>query len=123
MIDKVNKSPLGTKKAGDILYHQEINSLNNTLNSSIDTLNTQLKTTINVNLEMGTPGTPYALRDAIKLIPSERRVPGIVVRYLDMETKYYLEYTYQGKEPEKDWENMDMWTINGESVWIDGGEW
>lgn len=122
MIDKVNKSLLPTKKAGDILYHQEINSLNNTLNNGIDTLNTQLKTTINVNLEMGTPGTPYALQDAIKLIPQERRVPGIVVRYLDMTTGYYLEYTYQGKNTE-DWEKMDMWTINGESVWIDGGEW
>lgn len=71
-----------------------MNDLNDSLNSLIRTVNKLLKSEININIEEETL-REYTLEEAIALIPENRVVPGVKLRFLGIHGSMES-YVYNG---------------------------
>lgn len=119
LVDKTNVS---WKKKGDKLSSVDFNSVNRTTNDAADAINSQLKAFINVNLEiLGNTEEKLSLIRAVRLVPQERRVAGIKVRFLSVDSGRWEEYSYNGANS-SGWENEENWLSQSGITEIDGGE-
>jgi hypothetical protein len=120
----ISGTTVPSKKLGDKLYHTDINSINNTVNSTVAAVNNSLKSFCNVNLEeYADPTKEMLLQDAIVSVGKGRRTLGMRIRFLCSETHLWDTYDYIGKSVSKEnWENPDNWISADQVDEIDGGE-
>lgn len=111
------------KEKGDKLYYTEINSINNTINNSVDVLNNYLRSFCNVNLdELKDPEIQLTLEEAILKVGISRRCPGMIIRFNSSETDQWESYEYFGNSViNEDWENINNWILSDLLVELDGG--
>lgn len=118
----LEKTGVPIKTPGMKLSAEDINKINSTTNNCVDAINYLLVDTCNINEEVGDHTRSFTLAEAIKLVPSGRRYPGILIRFKEKTTLRYEEYTYMGDYTNTaEFENPENWG-SGISV-IDGGEW
>ena len=90
------------KTQGERLSYLEINALDTAIDSIVDVVNKELKTTSNVNIEFGdNPDMlkKYTLEEAIDLIPANRRSLGFIIKFFSGE-KGWSEYQFIGQSIE-----------------------
>lgn len=122
-MNTVDKTGVGRKNKGDKLSSDDINKINSSLNSSIDAINYSLKDSCNLNLEVGDFNRIFTLEEAISLVPVDRRVPGLEIRFLSAENNFSL-FIYMGQNVDSDsWENLSYWLDLRNTNYIDGGLW
>jgi hypothetical protein len=101
--------------SGQKLTSDAINKMNDTINSLVQKVNLVMKTEININLELG--DGKYDLSDFLYMIPENRRIKGIKVRFIN-KLGEWTECIYTGN----DFEDPKSWNLSiGKN--IDGGEW
>lgn len=120
----ISGTTVPSKKLGDKLYHTDVNSINNAVNTTVAAVNNSLKSFCNVNLEeFADPTKEMLLQDAIIAVGKSRRTPGMRIRFLCSETHLWDTYDYIGKSVSKEnWENQDNWMSSDQVDEIDGGE-
>lgn len=118
----VKETGVPIKGIGSLLSSKEVNDINNTVNEEVAVGNAFLKTECNINAEIGNYVRQYSLKDAILLVPQDRRTPGMKIKFRNSKNTF-SEYIYCGDGvSEEEWKNTDSW-INGAASTIDGGEW
>lgn len=118
MNNLLEKTGVSTKNKGDGLTASDINAINSKVNDEVIICNSYLKNFCNVNQELG-DNKQRSILEAIKDIPTARRLPGLTIKFLGGNGKF-VEMIYGGEDTEG-WENTDNWypVVNR----IDGGEW
>lgn len=118
MKELIKETGLQNFGSGQQLTSDAMNNINNTLNKCVDACNSLLLSDINICAETGDYNTTYdSLSDVLGLIPENRRVEGIKIRFKET-ILGWVEYVFLGG----DWSNMDRWRFSLRTV-IDGGEW
>ena len=113
------------KNQGDRLSYTEINALDNAIDSIIDIINKDLMSVCNINTEF-TGDIPdmsrkFTLSEAIELIGVQRRVPKLIIKFLDV-TNSWVEYQFRGNNVDnKFWNNVNYWKKLESFQIIDGG--
>ena len=113
------------KNQGDRLSYTEINALDNAIDSIIDVINKDLMSVCNINTEF-TGDIPdmnrkFTLSEAIELIGVQRRVPKLIIKFLDV-TNSWVEYQFRGNNVDnKFWNNVNYWKKLESFQIIDGG--
>lgn len=113
------------KNQGDRLSYTEINALDNAIDSIIDVINKDLMSVCNINTEF-TGDIPdmsrkFTLSEAIELIGVQRRVPKLIIKFLDI-TNSWVEYQFRGNNVDnKFWNNVNYWKKLESFQIIDGG--
>lgn len=108
---------------GQKLSSASLNILNDRLNDVINSINTILKSEVNINAEENNFNRVYTIREAISLVPSDRRVSGIKLRFKESD-EFWGEYVYLGESKnDESWFNLDNWNFNLNDKTINGGEW
>jgi hypothetical protein len=97
-----------------------MNNINSAINKNTTVTNNFLLEYINPNVEDNQLDRIYTLEEILPLVPEQRRVPGIKLRFLSSEG--WVEYVYEPKEG-LGWENANCWTEGDGARIIDGGEW
>lgn len=116
----IDKTGVPIKYPGDGLSAKEINALNITINSTVDAANVYLKDFCNANFELGDLNRQITLAEAVRAVPSDRRVFGQTIKFFSM-IGSWVEYCFIGNTTgENDWLNEDNW-VSGKVM--DGGEW
>ena len=123
-MELLNKSGIAQKNSGDGLSHKDVNAINSTANAAVGAINdTVLMNFCNINSEVNDYARVFTLLSAVKIVPKNRRRPGLKIRYLNSEG-VYSEYIYTGKNTvisDEEWEREFNWSISLTN--IDGGEW
>lgn len=123
MSELLNKTGVSTKKQGDSLTHDDINAINNTVNKTVDEVNKRMKAFCNVNIEelkRDNYTTRLTLAEAIASIQTKRRMPGLVIRFLDKDG-VWVNYEYKRTSTaDTSWNDETNWGVFG-SEGIDGG--
>jgi len=129
-MELLNKSNV-TFNRGAALSSVDLNSVVNTQNNIIDTVNKLLKSFCDINQEENTQNA-FSLEEAISKVPESRRSFTMKIRFIenaDMNTDgtlniRFAEYFYTGPKEfnDKEWGNIENWSRNVPSI-IDGGEW
>jgi len=83
------------------------------VNELIDLKNQELKEYININKESGN-FSEQSLSSAILLVPTDRRLKGIRVRFIET-SQGWNEYIWEGGQ----WNDLTTWTKET----INGGDW
>lgn len=118
MRELINKTGLQSFGSGQQLTSDAMNNINNTLNKCVETCNSLLLSDINICAETEDYNTTYdSLSDVLDLVPKNRRVEGIKIRFKET-ILGWVEYVFLGG----DWSNLDRWRFSLRTV-IDGGEW
>ncbi len=107
-------------KKGQALTSEALNILNDRINDLVRTVNLLLQDRVNVNIEiLGNTETTLDFVTAVSEIPSERRIPGITVKF-NHSTYGWSSWVWTGSglwSSQKTWIRIDQ----DESI-IDGGE-
>lgn len=123
MNDLISKTGVGPFQAGSRLSSADINAINDTLNTLVDTVNMILKGSANINLEEGSNFQKYTIQAAAEKIPESRRSYGMRLFFRDTEDRWGT-HTYNGETlDDGDWTNPENWIPNADTGVIDGGEW
>lgn len=120
------KKPNIEKVQGDRLSYSEINALDNAIDSIVDVINRDLKSYCNVNYEL-TGTNPdlmkeFSLSSAILLIDVSRRCKGFIIKFLEEESKVWVEYQYMHDILDlSSWKDVNNWKRINPIQIIDGG--
>lgn len=118
----VEETGVPIKGVGSPLSSKEVNQINTTLNTEVAVGNAFLKNECFINAEIGNYVRQYSLLDALKIVPTDRRTPGMKIKFRNSQGTF-SEYIYCGDAVStEDWENTDNWRSDT-SAFIDGGEW
>lgn len=118
----VQETGVPVKGIGSLLSSKEVNQINSTVNEEVAVGNAFLKNECNINAEIGNYARQYSLLDAIKIVPQDRRTPGMKIKFRNSKNTF-SEFIFCGSGvSNEDWENTNNW-INGAASTIDGGEW
>lgn len=102
---------------GSGLKSSDLNRINDTVNKLVDIINSLLKDRCNINIEILGNTRELSLEEALELVPSDRRVRGITIKFNQADFGW-CSYIYTGDV----WEDIDSWTkLEFESDVIDGG--
>ena len=111
-------SPTGiTFKKGQALNTDSLNILNDRINQLVTIINQLLKDRVNVNIEILGTTNPISFGRAIELVPENRKIPGITVKFNDAEFGWST-YMWVGQT----WESRESWIKLSDTDIIDGGE-
>ena len=120
-MDLLKNTGVPIKNSGDGLTHQDVNSINSTVNNAVDTINTNIKNYCNINQEVRDFSRTFTLEEAIVLVPQKRRLPGLVIKFVDRDNQF-KEYLFNEiSVTESNWTNLNNWKLPFNH--IDGGEW
>lgn len=121
-MDKLLKTTVKTKSAGDGLSHQDVNSINDVANCAVDAINKIMDNVYNLNAELGDFSTGFTSSEAISKVPRSRRAFGLVLRFLVIEG-VVRELTYSStKYDNSSWNDLNNWYTTGDFITeIDGG--
>ena len=123
MSDLLETSGVSTKKQGDALTHDDINAINNTTNRAVGEINKRMKAICNINIEelkKDNYTTRLSLSEAIALVQPKRKIPGLIIRFLDKDG-VWVNYEYKRTNTSDTfWKDETNWGIFG-SDGIDGG--
>lgn len=116
----IDKTGVDQKKPGAALSSSDINKMNGTINILVETVNSLLKNTININEESGDYNRTYTLDSAIEFIKeTNRRVIGTIIKFRGHYG--FEEYIYSGPNvSDEEWGNINNWGLTIKTV--DGGE-
>lgn len=106
-----------TFKKAQSINTDSLSILNDKINQLVVTVNRLLKDRVNVNIEILGTTDPISLGRALELIPEDRRVPGVTIKFNDTEFGWST-YIWTGQT----WESKDSWTKLSDADIIDGGE-
>lgn len=120
----LKKTSVPVKYSTDGLSHIELNDINSTLNNTVDAVNQLiLNRNFNVNVEFNNYSKIYSLEEVLDLVPIDRRVLGMELKFLSNTNEYSI-YIYTGTDLEDlNWKSLNNWTIPNKLKIIDGGEW
>ena len=107
-----------TFKKGQAISADLLNAMNNKINQLVVVVNQLLKDRVNVNIEILGTTNPISLNRALELIPENRRIPGITIKFNDTESGCWSTYIWTGET----WESRESWTKISDTDIIDGGE-
>ena len=106
-----------TFKKGQALSADSLNAMNDKINQLVMIVNQLLKDRVNVNIEILGTTDPVSFSRALELIPENRQVPGVTIKFNDAESGWST-YIWTGRT----WESKDCWTKITDTDIIDGGE-
>lgn len=123
-MELLKKTSVPVKYSTDGLSHIELNDINSTLNNTVDAVNQLiLNRNFNVNVEFNNYSKIYSLEEVLDLIPIDRRILGMELKFLSNTNEYSI-YIYTGTDLEDlTWKSLDNWTIPNKLKIIDGGKW
>lgn len=108
--------------AGQKLSSEALNTMNSRINDLVDIMNLYLKSEVNVNAEEGDQNANYTLESARPLVPVNRRLGGIKLRFRTGPGEW-IEYVYKGSAvDDNNWYDDDNWSVSLDNI-IDGGSW
>lgn len=120
-MELLSKTTVSIKGQGDSLTAKDINSINNTVNSLVELMNSYLMKYCDVNIECKNSTKTFIFKDAAKAVPVGRRNIGLKLKYRSIDGKFY-EYVYSGTSlSEEEWLKEENWLPTMTTV--DGGEW
>jgi hypothetical protein len=106
---------------GQSLSSQTMNNLNSAINANTRVTNSHLLECINPNVEEKNFNKTYTLESLLPLVPKERRVSGIKLRFLSSDG--WKEYIFTSTTPSEHWTDLRYWVCGDQASIIDGGEW
>ena len=106
-----------TFKKGQALNADSLNIMNDRINQLITVVNHLLKDRINVNIEILGTTNPISFEHALELIPENRQVPGVTIKFNDAECGWST-YMWIGRT----WGSRESWIKISDTDIIDGGE-
>ena len=98
-----------------------MNNLNSAINHNTSVTNSFLLEYINPNVEENKMEKVYTIEEILPNVPTQRRVPGIKLRFLS--STGGKEFVYRPRGENGDWTNLKCWKECEGSEIIDGGEW
>lgn len=120
-MELLNKTILPIKQKGDGLSAAEINSMNNTINLLVDYVNIVFKKYCNLNAEVNDDTRVFTLSEAVLLVPSSRRTPGMTIRFLGDDNIYHTYIYLSSQVNNESWVDLNNWYPD--NTVIDGGVW
>lgn len=124
MSDLLAKPNVSTKKENDPLYHTDINEITGSLGRTVDEVNKRMLSECNINIEELNNDfkKSLTLSEAISKVRPNRRIPGMIIKFLSSEKKTWVEYQYTSTErSDEKWNNLNNWQELNTTAVIDGG--
>ena len=101
--------------AGEKLSARSLNKMNSTINELVDPANEFISSFYNLGDD-----NPCTLEEALKIVPTDRQKPGLMIRFKDSTSGDYSDYIFKGG----DWNKTENWNLYGfEFNVVDGGAW
>ena len=106
-----------TFKKGQAISINSLNIMNDRINQLVMVINQLLKDKVNVNIEILGTTNPISFGRALELIPENRQIPGVTIKFNDIESGWST-YIWTGRT----WESRESWIKLTDTSIIDGGE-
>jgi hypothetical protein len=123
MSDLLSKPNVSEKKEGDRLYHTDINEITKSIGRTVTEVNKRMISFCNINIEElnNNFSKKLTLSEAISLVKPNRRVPGIIIKFIEIEENGWVEYQYKAIDTTSSWTDLNNWEKLGDINIIDGG--
>lgn len=123
MSELLSKPNVSEKKENDRLYHTDVNEITRSLGRTVEEVNKRMISFCNINIEElnNNFSKGLSLSEAITLVKSSRRVPGMIIKFIESDNNSWVEYQYKATDISSSWNDLKNWEKVGEINVIDGG--
>lgn len=123
MSELLSRPNVSEKKEGDRLYHTDINEITKSISRTAGEVNNRMMSFCNINVEELNKNfnKQLTLSEAIGYVKNSRRLPGMIIKFIENPSGEWVEYKYRATTLNSDWNDLGNWEKVGEINVIDGG--